>query len=755
MTPDTPVDLTNCDREPIHIPGSIQPHAVIVVLEEPELYIRQISSNCLEKLGRSSSELLEKLLSEVVRVAEVENLRRKILPKDLDDAPYYLPPLHAGDNGRTFEAIVHRHDGVLILELEQWDDENTAVEAEIYGALKRSLVQLDRSSSVAEFCQQAAEHVKEFTGFDRVMVYRFAEDASGHIIAESRQPDLESYLGLHYPAADIPKQARELFKRSQLRLNPDVRYQPVPLHPVLRTDTGKPLDMSYCVTRSMSPIHAEYLQNMGVDASMSISIVVGDHLWGLIACHHYSPRYVAHSTRMACEFLAHMISLQVAGKEAAEQQEYAARLSREHHHMVAALDGAASLQEALSSGKPTSTTMGGVEAEGAALLFNHEVHLRGVTPGEKVVRKLASQLTEVTNDPVWTTDRLGQVFPEMAAEAAVASGVMAARLSRQTSSFLLWFRPEETQNVNWAGDPTKAVTLGPNGDRLTPRKSFALWEETVRGRSRPWLTCEIDAARMLRQSILEHFVRHTEELVRVNTDLEERNRQLDSFAYVASHDLKEPLRGISNYSQFLLEDCGEELTAEGHDYIRTMIRLTDRMEMLLDSLLHYSRVSRMEIQEFEVDLNEAVADALEVLVNRVESSGLTLDIPRPLPTVRGDAERIGELFSNLISNAIKYNDKEKPRISITFDEATPEDPIVIHVKDNGIGIAPEHRNLIFQIFKRLHGRDQFGGGIGAGLTIVRKIVERHGGTIWVESETGIGTTFSFTLPPPAAPHHGS
>jgi signal transduction histidine kinase len=160
----------------------------------------------------------------------------------------------------------------------------------------------------------------------------------------------------------------------------------------------------------------------------------------------------------------------------------------------------------------------------------------------------------------------------------------------------------------------------------------------------------------------------------------------------------------------------------------------------------------MEIQEFEVNLNEAVSDALEMLVRRVETSGMTLEIPRPLPTVRGDPERIGELFSNLISNAIKYNDKEKPKISITYDEATPEDPIVIHVRDNGIGIAPEHRNLIFQIFKRLHGRDQYGGGIGAGLTIVRKIIERHGGTIWVDSETGIGTTFSFTLPPSVPPH---
>lgn len=749
MSQETTVNLANCDREPIHIPGSIQPHAILMVLTEPDLVVQQITNNVAFAISGGAASCLNRPLSELVESRDLDYLRRKVLPRELDEAPHYLPGMRFMGHATEFEAIVHRYQGALILELEHWPHEETAVHEEIYGSLKATLSQLDRMPTLESFCQKAAEQVKEFTGFDRVMVYRFAEDDSGHVIAEARRSDLESYLGLHYPAADIPRQARELFKRSQLRLNPDVRYQPVPLVPALRPDTHQPLDMSFCITRSMSPIHAEYLQNMGVHASMSISIVVNDRLWGLFACHHYSPRYVSHGTRMACEFLAHTLSLQVAGKEAADQHTYAEALHREHHALVAELNSAPSLPEALRC--PPEGMIGGIQATGAALLFNHQVQLYGITPDEASIRKLAARLGNEVEEAVWSTDRLGERFPDLAESCAAASGTLSVRLSKQAEAYLFWFRQEETQTVNWAGEPAKAVTLGPHGDRLTPRKSFALWQETVKGRSRPWLTCEYDAARQLRQSILEHFVRHTEQLVRLNADLQERNSQLDSFAYVASHDLKEPLRGIRNYAQFLMEDFGDDLAEEAKGYTRTVMRLADRMEMLLDSLLHYSRLSRQEIQNTAVDLNECVADALEFLISRVQESGLRITIPRPLPIVQGDSDRLCELFTNLISNAIKYNDKPVPEVLVTFETSADGTTCEVQVRDNGIGIAPEHRNIVFQIFKRLHGRNEYGGGIGAGLTIVRKIVERHGGNIWIDSVSGVSTTFSFTLPV-ASPH---
>ncbi len=741
-----PVDLSNCDREPIHIPGSIQPHAVLMVLEEPSLKILQVTANVEDLLGCKAADLGGQPLEDVLKPEDLAYLREQILSKPLDAAPHYLPPLVVGGKGLTFEGLVHRHQGVLILELERWPDHASQVHEEIYASLKHTLAHLQGTHGVVEFCQRAAEHVRRFTGFDRVMVYRFAEDDSGHVIAEARREDLESYLGWHYPASDIPKQARELFKRSQLRLNPDVRYKAVPLVPHLRPDTGAPLDMSYCVTRSMSPIHAEYLQNMGVDASMSISIVIADKLWGLFACHHYSPRYVSHSARMACEFLAHMLSLQVGGKETEEQNDYAQQLQQQHRTLAEALARHAEFQTAVI-GSPGSTFCN-VNAGGSALLFNDVVHLRGKTPGEDVVRQLGALLAEKIDAPVWATYALGEHFSAMAPHAATAAGVLAARLSRQSPSYLLWFRPEEAQLVSWAGDKHKPMESGPLGDRLTPRKSFALWQEEVLGRSQPWLTCEIDLARVLRQSILETEVRRAEHLVKLNAELDERNSQLDSFAYVASHDLKEPLRGINNFSNFLLEDCAEQLDEQGLNYIRTMMRLTTRMETLLDSLLYYSRLSRADLNARQLDMNAAVADAMELLVARIQESGAQIEVKGPLPVVRGDADRLGEVFSNLLSNAIKYNDKKPPQIEIGLRQGSPEEPVVFYVKDNGIGIAPEHQKLAFQIFKRLHGREAYGGGVGAGLTIVRRIIERHGGSIWMESALGLGTTFYFTLNSP-------
>lgn len=738
-----PVDLTNCDREPIHIPGSVQPHATLLVLEEPSLRILQTSANCAETLGLEVEQVLGQPLTALISEKEVAFLQKSILPKQLEAAPHYLPPMVAGPAGHTFEAAVHRHQGVLILELERWPDQASTLHEEVYVSLKHTLTHLQGTRSVADFCQLAAEHVRSFTGFDRIMVYRFADDASGHVIAESRREDLESYLGLHYPASDIPKQARILFVKSQLRLNPDVRYRPVPLAPALRPDNQTPLDMSYCVTRSMSPIHAEYLQNMGVAASMSISIVIGEELWGLFACHHYSPRYVAHNTRMACEFLAHMLSLQVGSKESEEQHEYRLRLNQEHRQLADAMAMHTEFHHVLAQSPGTSFM--GLDAEGAALILNDEVFLRGKTPDEKTVQTLAYQLAENIEPAVWATDHLGRHFPGWEALAGVASGVLAARLARNSPAYVMWFRPEETQTMKWAGNPTKPVETGPHGDRLTPRKSFDLWQEEVRGTSRPWLACEIDGARMLRQTILETEVRRAEQLVRLNAELDERNRQLDSFAYVASHDLKEPLRGISNYSNFLMEDFADSLDEQGKTYLRTMMRLTDRMETLLDSLLYYSRLSRADIQNRRVDMNAAVKDAMEITVARIEASGAVITVSRPMPEVNGDADRLGEMLANLISNAIKYNDKTPPVIELGWQAGELESPPVFYVKDNGIGIARDHQQLVFQIFKRLHPRDEYGGGVGAGLTIVRKIIERHGGRIWMDSEPGKGTTIFFTL----------
>lgn len=744
---DFQVDLTNCDREPIHIPGLVQAHGVLLALDE-NLYIKQISENCAVHFGKSAGELLNQPLEILLDEEFLDYFKTEILPQTIEANPVYLNPVNI--NGNFFEAVAHRFQGVLILEFEHPISESLKTNQNIYSILRSRLSEINRAETIAEFSGKAAETIRAFTGFDRVMIYQFQEDESGHVIAEAKREDLETFFDLHYPASDIPKQARILYIKQPLRFAVDVDDPDSPIVPTINPETNQPLDMSYAATRAMSPIHIEYLQNMGVAASMSISIVRDEKLWGLIACHHYSPRYIPHQARMVGEFIAHSISLQAESKTNEENFEYISRLKDSHQKIIQELTNCDDISECLIHGENNLLTT--VEADGAALNFDNKIHLIGETPEEYHVKKLVEWLWKNQKDETFATNQLSKMRSSAEEYADVASGVLAVRLTNAAPEYIIWFRAEHAHSVKWAGNPEKPVTVGKFGERLTPRKSFELWKEEVRNQSKSWKPFEIEFAESLRRSIVEVILRRVDELRVLNRELEASNTELDSFAYVASHDLKEPLRGISNYSNFLLEDYSELLDEEGIERLKTLVRLTDRMESLLDSLLHFSRVGRLDLQKREIDLDKVLQDTLVLLSRRIEENNVEIIVPKPLPKIQGDEIRAGEIFSNLISNAIKYNDKAEKKIEIGYlenalqtigDEEKTER--IFYVRDNGIGIDERHFKDIFRIFKRLHGRNEYSGGVGAGLTIVKKIVERHDGRIWLESVRGEGTTFYFTL----------
>jgi light-regulated signal transduction histidine kinase (bacteriophytochrome) len=400
-----------------------------------------------------------------------------------------------------------------------------------------------------------------------------------------------------------------------------------------------------------------------------------------------------------------------------------------------------------------------VDASGAVIVLQDEYVVLGNTPSSDELKLLMEYLTpRLQKEGAVQTVCLTQEFPEAESYSDLASGLLAMTISGAQNFHILWFRPEVSQTVTWGGNPNKPVVVHENGEvRLSPRTSFAAWKETVRHTALPWKPCEYEAALELRSAIIHVALRHAAEVSKLNAELERSNIDLDSFAYVASHDLKEPLRGIHNYSSFLMEDYGEVLDAEGVSKLQTLTRLTSRMEFLIDSLLHYSRLGRSELAQDLIDLNLLIQEVIELFRITI---GDALEVTvHPLPTIRGDRTQLNELFTNLISNAIKYNDnpvikieigclapdivprarRERPKVN--FQEAAH----VLYMRDNGIGIDSQHLDDIFRIFKRLHTREAYGGGTGAGLTIAQKIVERHGGKIWVESSQGHGSTFYFTL----------
>ncbi|RCJ27678.1 hypothetical protein A6770_25385 [Nostoc minutum NIES-26] len=544
-------------QEPIYFSGSIQPHGILLLLSHPELRVLQVSANTSDYLGKEPQTLLGQSLHTLLNTQLVEAIQQDLQEGDSVTSLKLTICTSAGD--RSFNGTVHSTEEGIILELEPTIALTQESFFNIHAWVKRAIAKLKQLSNSREFLELAVQNIRQLTDFDRVIVYQFDQQGTGVAIAEAKQDDLSPYLGLHYPATDIPKPVRELYKRGLLQFVPNVTAPSVELVPGFNPVTQQPLDLSLVALRSVNPGCVTYYQNIGVAAILVISLVHKQKLWGLITCHHQTPKFISSQVREACELLGQFI---------------------------------------------------------------------------------ASELV------------------------------------------------------------------------------------------------------------------NADELVCIKQELERSNQELDFFAYAASHDLKEPLRGIHNYSNLLLKGYKELLDDIGKARLQTLVRLTHRMESLIDALLKFSRLGQAELHLVSTDLNQLVNQMLEDLLVSHQDEQPKIYIPRPLPTVSCDPILISEVFTNLLSNALKYNDKAEPWIEIGYLDKQgnqarffpdSQSPITCYLRDNGIGIRERHQQIIFRLFKRLHEQNLYGGGTGVGLTIAKKIIERHGGRIWVESTLGTGSTFYFTL----------
>lgn len=492
-------DLTTCDREPIHIPGSIQPHGVLLVVDREDFAIRQYAGDTRFMFGIEHTRLAQVSLSALFD----QNTMLLIAQRLHVPQPLVLPTTLFGINPRTgalpLDATIHANARQAIIELEPARRSVTA-SGDPLAQVKAMLSALSASDSVEETCAVAARQVRETIGFDRVSVYRFLADGSGVVIAEDRNESVEGFLGLHFPMSDIPQQARELYRRNWLRLIPDIAYEPAPLMACPGVSDQPALDMSYCSLRSVSPIHIEYLGNMGVTASMSLSLVIGGELWGLIACHNYSPRYLPADLRVACELYAQICSLQIEARNETD----AARRRMVPRTVQGVLSTrvplASHIGEELINGEVSVLDL--VSAGGVAVSFEGQVLTRGETPPPAFIEGLAAWLG-AQNASVFHTHELAKAYPDAGRYTGVASGLLSIFVSRDPINYVMWFRPEVTRTVTWAGNPDKAVERGLHGARLTPRISFAAWQAEVRGQSEPWDEVDLDAVNRFRVWLLE------------------------------------------------------------------------------------------------------------------------------------------------------------------------------------------------------------------------------------------------------------
>lgn len=511
----TPIDLDNCAREPIHIPGSIQPRGILLVVQEPTFEIRQVSANVADLFGFTVEEVLGKQLSTVIGTEQAARIRRAVATfGDLRQRNPIEFEIAVRNELRLFDAILHRSiTGSLVVELEIAYGERPFAFPNTYQAVRDSVQDLNKASTLTELYNTTAQAVRNLTGFDRVMVYRYDENYNGEVVAEAKRDDLNSFLGLHYPASDIPAQARALYEKNWLRLISDVNYTPAPLVPTIDPAIGAPIDLTHAALRSVSPIHLEYLKNMGVSASMSISLLRRGRLWGLIACHHYGgPHLPPYGTRAAAEFLGSTLSLRLVDQYHDDQlrkriatQRVLARLTSHTR------DEGQSLAAALLSA-PHIVDL--VPADGAVVYLHGEYRAWGATPTPATVAAIAAWARNTATECA-STECLAEHLPNLEVSPQLTAGALVVNLP--DGQYVIWLRSEVLRSVDWGGDPRNKAIATAEADeiRLSPRKSFDRWREIVRQHSLPWTQIERDAAESFRGHMVEALYHRAQNSLRM------------------------------------------------------------------------------------------------------------------------------------------------------------------------------------------------------------------------------------------------
>jgi light-regulated signal transduction histidine kinase (bacteriophytochrome) len=740
------LDLSSCEREPIRVPGAIQPHGILFALAGADLCITAVSANLGAHTGTEATAVLGRSLATLMDADSFRAVQEAA--RDTSDRGVGLTVVAlTGAADGPWPAAVHATPGGALLEVKL---PQPAVEIKASGLFRlydRATRRLRKAPDAGTLCQSLADEIRQLTGYDRVNIYRFAKDWSGEVIAEANDGSMPFYLGLHFPASDIPVQARDLYQSNPERQIPDVGYTPVSL-----IQSGpEPIDLSAAGLRSVSPFHIEYLRNMGVGASMSVSILRNDKLWGLVACHHRTPHYVPPELRQASVLLAQLVAWQLTFLEDAEIMRRRAGISEIETTLLQESTAGRDYRDGLL--RKSTELLELLRAGGLVISRGGSLTTLGETPAEARLVDLMGWLSQ-RGPEVFETDHLSAHYPP-ATDWSEAAGIVAVPLGGGPNNLMVWFRPEIARTVTWGGNPQKAVEPDAATGRLSPRLSFDAWTETVRGRSRPWERHEVAAANSLRDMVADIIVQRSLELEEINARLVRTNEELEAFAYVASHDLKEPLRQIETFSS-LLQRVFDQRSPPGADPKRWFSGIqasSRRLRTLIDDLADYSRLGRHADPFAPYALEDVLNEVRTDLGAQIDALGATI-VSGPLPVIMCDHTQMRQVLQNLISNALKYRHPDRAP-SITIEAVVcpvrggsrlAELPYLeIRVGDNGLGFADRHRSRIFEPFQRLHSADTYEGS-GIGLAICRKILDRHGGTITATSEIGVGSWFIVTIP---------
>jgi len=731
------LDFDDCAREPIQIPGSIQPHGYLFVLDDVDLRVVAVSQNAAEILNLAATAMIGRPIDEFLVSETTAGLNAAFASGETAIRVRFRQTTIAGE----CTGLVHRSAGIILLEIAP---RIPAEHAEaIFGQIHLAIERIHNSETTISACEVLATEIRRLCGFDRVMVYRFDPEWNGEVIAEDKAAEAHSYRGHAFPASDIPAQARALYTRNTVRLIPDTKYIPSTLVPQVLALTGRPIDLSSVMLRSIAPVHLEYLANMGVVSSMSVSIVRDGRLWALVACHHPTPRFLPHRVLQGCELMAQAIAWYLD----ADERKVAAACVATVRHLEASLAGYAEnkldYRYRLESIAPALLAL--TASQGLAICGDQDVWSAGQVPADDQILDLVKWL-RMRDERRLIADRLPVLFPAAKSYCAVASGIAAIELA---DGWLIWFRAEWRHTLTWAGEPVKLVRDGTPGSGIRPRKSFASWHESVCERSRPWTASDLFALDQVQMLILRAAMDDHLQRAFCRSRLESIGQVASGFA----HEVGSLLQPIVSIAQ---------MTQEDHQADRVLVKAMDvvldsakRASEIVQGMLLYVR--RSSTEQPPVWLGQTVASELDALLGTIPSDvRIDLKMPDVDVSVAIQPSQVAQILKNLIGNAVHaLAGRGKISVSVCVDECGGAESLAasmqlpsgnyrrISIADDGPGIPPA---LLDRIFEPFFTTKDVGEGVGLGLSIVHGIVESCGGGITVRNLPEGGAAFDVLLP---------
>lgn len=761
MGSQTNYDASFCGTIPLHNTNAIQPHAALFVVGVADFRVVQISSNVCEWLGIRADDVLNQPLDRIIERDCVDDIMDKYKKSFFKYVvPEYITFI--SDNHRkTYLARIHEKDHYLLIEVEfinEISEKKLFVNA--YQKFQEIAVRINQSSGIEELAAIACQEIKRISGFDKVMIYAFDEKWNGLVIAEAMEEEMESYIGLKFPASDVPKQARDLYLRNPYRIIPDRKYKKVSLIPELNPLTKGLTNLTDVRSRSVVAVHLEYLGNMRVEASMSTRIIHSESLWGLIACHHREPKLLSFDECAVFELISNVVSSKLSSLLNQSRADERMRLNALLSEVSSKINLFDSLQNVFKKyGDKITSLLGG---DGIAMTWAGEIFTNGIAPHEHQIRELLPWLRTKDFKGVIDITSLPDAFEPAKEYAAVASGILILPIQPYDGNFILAFKTEAIKTVSWGGNPDNAITFEKDSSRYHPRNSFATWRETVRLTSNPWSEEELIAAERFRNVVVENALKRltstleqkvqerTAQLGVSNQNLSRTLEELQELTHVTSHDLQEPVRKILLFASELDKP---DQPSMNKNYIGKIVKASRRISSLITDLVNISEVRGNKAFQ-KCDLQMIVDGVLKSFRESISEHNINV-VAGNLPIIEAVPEQMELLFTKIIDNAIKFRSPigqsqieikghlvTAPSADSTEDESGKF--VRISVIDNGVGFNEKYADKLFKVFETLHPGDY--DGTGSSLAIAKRIVESHGGKIFAEGTENEGAVFTIILP---------